>query len=174
MKKFLLIAFSALAFLIGNQAKAQLRDTITAGIQQGQFIDLFGYQTGSGFNVVTNPVDSMQVSDTLVNIIPITHLNAIDPYLTWYWQKVGSGTATLTVSFFTGNDPTNCTFPVRKGVLDSAYTRTFTLSTSQWNDIDFARDTARCSGRYLKIQLMTTNTASVGGKVYARLKTNIR
>lgn len=176
MKKLALFALVVFTGLVTTKASAQLRDTLVnppgGTLQSGQYLDLFGFQSGSGTNIVTNPVDSMQVSDTLVNVIPITRLGTCWPYLTWYWQKVGSGTATLTVSFQQGNDPTNVVFPVLKGVLDSVYKKTYTLSASGWNEIDFRRDTALFSGRYLYIRLQTTSTANVGGKVYARLKTN--
>lgn len=177
MKKILLIGLFAFVGLISsNGASAQLRDTlinpIGGPVVPGQYIDLFGYQVGSGTSIITVPVDSLQTSDTLVNVIPFNRTGACWPYLTWYWDKVGSGTATLTISFQQGNDPTNVGFVVRKGVLDSVYSRTYTLSASGWNVIDFKQDTANFSGRYLYIRLQTTSTANVGGKVYARMKTN--
>jgi hypothetical protein len=143
MKKFICILLASMAFISGS-VDAQTRTRTTANIEQGQYIDLgTSYLAG----------DTLQVTDTVAYIIPITHMNDIYPYFNTYWVKSGSGTATITMSFFQSNDPTNSTNfkAVVAGVAQSAYTKTLTLSATGWaNDVSFARDTARFEGRYLK------------------------
>jgi hypothetical protein len=160
MKKFALIALSVC--LAVATVNAQTRTKITGNVTQGQYLD-FG-----GVNLV--PSDSLQVTDSLAYIIPIDHTNEVLGYLTFLWNKIGAGTATLAVNFFQGNDPANF-LPVKAGVAQTNYTKSFTLSATAWNEISFQRDTALISGRYLKVQFITSATASVKGKIFNRLKT---
>lgn len=162
MKKFLLLAALSVAFV---STQAQVRTHTVANIQQGQYIDLGGN--------TTSPTDSLQVTDSVAYIIPITHNNDVNVFNSFYWLKSGSGTATVTVNFFQANDPTNF-LPIKAGLAQSNYTKTFTLASTQWNDISFARDTARFEGRYLKVQFITSSTASVKGYVFNRLKTYVK
>ena len=105
--KNILIAF-LFALVAFTSVKAQTRTLFTSTVQQGQFLD-FG-----GTYYPLNATDSLQVTDSLSYVVNITHTNDISPYLTWFWQKVGTGTATVTVNFFTGNDPSGL-FPVKAG-----------------------------------------------------------
>lgn len=166
-----------LGFLISLSATlaAQIRTSYKASIPQGQYIDCPGvWSPASAASIPSSAIsDTLQVSDTVAYVFPVNHTNDVDLYQSFYWNKSGAGTATLTVLFFQGNDPYNLT-AVTKGVLQSAYTKAFSLSASGWNYISFANDTARFTGRYLKVEYMTSNTASVGGKVFTRLKTNIK
>lgn len=166
MKKFIYILLASVA-LITTSVQAQTRTRVTANITQGEYIDLGG---------TSSTGDTLQVTDTVAYIIPITHTNDIFPYFNWYWNKSGSGTATITMSFWQSNDPTNSTNfkPVVAGVAQSTYTKSFVLSASGWNEVSFARDTARFEGRYLKVQFHTSNTASVGGKAFTRMKTVVK
>lgn len=182
MKKLLLFSAFFATFFGVTQVSAQLRDTVYSTVKQGYSFELFGTggyivpAAGTVAPVANAPAlcrDSLQVSDTLAAVIPFDHTNSIDFFLRWYWLKVGSGTATITASFYESNEGANWT-PVIKGVLDSAYVRTFTLSASGWSTVDFRTDTARFAGRYLKVQLMTSSTASVGGRVYMLGKSNIQ
>lgn len=167
MKKLLFISaiFALCLSAAPVTSNAQTRTTTTSYINQGQFID-FG-----GTNLT--PSDSLQVSDSLAYIIPITHNNDIDLYHTFYWSKIGAGTATLTINYLQGNDATNF-FPVKKGVAQSDYTKSLTLSSSGWYNFSTALDTATVSGRYLKVQFITSSTSSVKGKIFNRVKTNIK
>jgi len=161
MKKLLIIAL----LFISASSFAQTRTYTANNIQQGQYIDLGG--------TPTTPTDSLQVTDSLAYIVPITHLNVNDVFHTFYWQKVGASTATLTINYFQSNDNVNY-FAVPKGAAQSAYTKTFTLSASTPNYVSFAADTALLQGRYLKIQCITSSTASVKGYLSHRVKTNIK
>lgn len=163
MKKLVYIFLASITLI--TSVSAQTRTKTTANINQGEYID-FG-----GFNMV--PSDSLQVTDSIAYIIPITHANDINAYQIFRWKKSGAGTATVTVNYFQGNDPTNF-FAVPKGVAQSAYTKTFTLSTDSVVQINPTVDTAIISGRYLKVQFFTSNTASVKGYIANRLKTNVK
>jgi hypothetical protein len=163
MKKlfYLLIA----SFALITSVDAQTRTKTTANVNQGQYLD-FG-----GINMVTS--DSLQVTDSIAYIIPITHENDINAYHIFKWKKSGAGTATVTVNYFQGNDPTNL-FAVPKGVAQSAYTKTFTLSTDSVVQINPTIDTATISGKYLKVQFFTSGTANVKGYIANRIKTNVK
>jgi hypothetical protein len=155
MKKLLFI----FSLLLSVASFAQTRTYTANNIQQGQFVTL-----GS---------DSLQVSDSIAYIVPVTHLNVNDVFHSFYWTKVGSGTATLAVNYFQSNDNVNY-FAVTKGSAQSAYTKSFTISASGANYVSFAQDSAVLTGRYLKIQLITSNTASVKGYLTHYVKTNIK
>jgi hypothetical protein len=155
MKKLFSIALLFIAF----SSFAQTRTYTASNIQQGQFVTL-----GS---------DSLQVSDSIAYIVPITHTNINDIYHTFYWTKSGAGTATLAVNYFQSNDNVNY-FAITKGSAQSAYTKSFTLSGSGANYVSFAQDSAVLTGRYLKIQLITSNTASVKGYLTHIVKTDIK
>lgn len=139
-------------------ANAQVRTKSTATLTQGQFIDL-------GVSVK----DTLAVSDTIAYIIPLDHTNNMNLYHTFKWTKIGAGTATMDVQAFQSNNGTDW-FAVKKGVLQTAYTKTFTLSATGAGEIDFNADTALISGRYLKVQYKTSSTASVQGSIATRIK----
>lgn len=173
--KFLVVAA---CFLIGITANAQLRTSIRSTIQQGTYLDY----PGSFFPTATSTVptsaasDTLQVSDTVAYVLPITHTNDVDFYTQWYWTKSGAGTATITLTFYQSNDPYNFATgsQLTKGVAQTAYSKSYTLTASGWNYVSFKTDSVNFSGRYLKVQYMTSNTASVGGKVFTRTKSNIK
>lgn len=160
---FLLMAF-ALSFIIPQHSDAQTRKVTTSTVLQGNTVD-FGGTYG-------NPSDSLQVSDSIAYFVPVSHLNDVSPYITWYWSNIGSGTATITETFLQSNDNINW-FAVKAGVAQTAYSKTWTLSASGWNEISFQRDTAGFYGRYLKVYFITSATASVKGKLFNRMKVNI-
>lgn len=172
MKKVLFLGFFV---ALASTSFAQVRTSYKSAIPQGQYTDCPGvWAPASAASTPGSAIsDTLQVSDTVAYVFPVTHTNDVDFYHTFYWNKSGSGTATLTVLYFQGNDPYNMT-PVTKGVAQGAYTKQFSLSASGWNYISFKNDTANFVGRYLKVEYMTTNTASVGGKVFTRIKSNIK
>jgi len=164
MKKILFIltlcafAFVAPTLTGENQAHAQLRQKTTPVLPQGQFI-----------NIGVSPKDTLAVSDTIAYIIPIEHTNKVNFYQTFKWTKIGAGTATMDLQFWQSNNGTDW-LTLKQGVNMIAYTKTFTLSATGTNEIDFARDTVTVSARYLKIQYKTSNTSSVQGSVATTVK----
>ena len=164
MKKFFHLLLISLSLLTAITTTAQTRTTTVRNIQQGEFIDLQTAANG----------DTLQVTDTVAYILPITHSNKVLPYITWNWNKSGSGTASITMSFYQQNDLTKTWLPIKAGVAQSTYTKSFTLSATGDNEVSFARDTALFEGRYLKVQYVTSNTSSVGGKVTTRVKTAVQ
>jgi len=165
--KFLAILALCLGFFAGQ---AQTRVVTTSPvINQGNFLDFGGIYPQGG---TVTPQDSLQVSDSIAYLIQISHLNLFTPYITWYWNQIGAGTATVTETFLQSNDGVNW-FPVLKGVAQTTYSKTWTLSANTWNEINFRRDTALVDGRWLKIYFITSATASVKGKIFNRMKTNI-
>lgn len=166
MKQFKLLSLLCVGMLSMTFSQAQLRTTIPPQTSQGTYTDLGGVYP-------TAPADSLLVSDSIAWILPIQHTNKVIPYINWYWNKIGAGTATVTLQFLQGNDPTQL-FPVKAGVAQTTYTKSYTLSASGGNEVDFARDTAQFNGKYLKIYFITSSTASVKGKLAVRVKTNIQ
>lgn len=171
MKNLLLKSFGILALILAifiTVAHAQTHPKtypITTNVNQGTFLD-FG-----GINMI--PRDSLLVTDTARYIIPITHTNDLSNYLAFNWLKIGAGTATLKINFYQGNDPVNF-FTVKAGKTQAAYVKNYTLAASALNEISFIRDTAFFEGRYLKVELITSSTASVKGKYAFRIKTNYK
>lgn len=164
MKRLLQLLLITISILTTTATHSQLRTSTVRNIQQGEFIDL-----QAGING-----DTLQVSDTVAYIIPISHTSRCLPYFTWDWTKSGSGTASITMSFYQQNDPSKTWLPLKAGVAQTTYTKSFTLSATGTNEVSFARDTALFEGRYLKVQYVTSNTASVGGKVTTRVKTAVQ
>lgn len=161
MKSFkmfsVLLAFFA---TLAATSFAQVRTKQMGQVQQGTFAD-FG-----GTNLVAS--DSLQVTDSIAYVIPVVHGERLVPYISWQWVKIGAGTATVTLNVFAGNDPTNL-YTVKAGAARAAYVKTYTLSASGSNEISFDRDTAFFEGRYLKLQFITSSTASVKGKLVGRV-----
>lgn len=161
---FAILSIVALCACFNTQAQGRIHTQ--ANIQQGQFIDCGGTQP--------LPTDSLGVSDTTVYIIPMTHTNELFPYISWEWTKVGAGSATIVLSFTQSNDAVTYQ-PILKGQAQSAYTKTYTsLAASTNSEVEFWRDTAVVSARFLKITWISSATASVKGKLHARVKTNVQ
>ncbi len=164
MKKLVLL--TAVLALFAIAAECQTRVVNTGVVPQGQFIDFGGSYPQGG---VVNPSDSLQVSDSIAYFIPVQHTNNVFPYMTWYWNKIGAGTATVTLTFLQSNDNVNW-FAVPQGVAKAAYTKSYTLSANTWSNVSFKTDTATFEGRYMKVYFITSATASVKGKIFNRLK----
>ena len=164
LKSFgVLLVAMALMVLPSTKSDAQTRVVNGLAVTQGNTL-VYGALNGV-------PSDSLQVSDSIAYQISMVHTNVIDPIITWQWTKIGAGTASITLSFLQSNDNVNW-FPVPKGSALAAYNKTYTLSASGWNLVSFAQDTARFEGKYLKVYYITSNTASVKGKLYGILKTS--
>lgn len=156
---------------LATSAQAQLRITTRTPIQQGTYLDY----PGSWATAVPAAAqcDTMQVSDTVAYILPINHTNDVDIAHEFYWTKFGSGTATVTLTFWQGQTPwyfTQCT----AGVAKTAYSKAYTITASGDNYVSFKTDSVNFTGRYMKVQYMTTATASVGAKVISRTKATIK
>lgn len=167
LKSFLLFALIA---LICTCANAQLRTKIVSPISIGSY-GVFGTFP----NTITGlgSADTLAVSDTVAYIVPITGQNRYLPFLSFGWTKIGSGTATLTATFYEGNS-TNNFKQLLSGSANAAYTKSFTLSASSTQFVDFLADSVKVSGRYLKIQYLTSNTASVQGSIVTVCNTAIQ
>jgi hypothetical protein len=145
MKKFLLFLFAGFVFA---SAHAQVRTSVTANVNKGEYIDLQSVSTG----------DTLQYADTVAYIIPMTHDFYLSAYLTMTWTKAvqSTGSANVVMSFFQGNDPVNF-FPIKAGLAQSIYTKSFTFSATGNQEVSLMRDSALFEGRYLKVQFLTTN-----------------
>lgn len=169
MKKILLLA--TFFITLGLSLTAQVRTTKRGTYNQGTTATFPGAQNTTAIPP-SSYMDTLQVSDTVAYIVGWNHLNDIGVLHSWYWSKSGAGTAAITLTFLQSNDGLNFT-AVPKGAAASAYTKTYALSASGWNYVDFKVDTAYFTGRYLKVQYKTDATASVGGKVYTTEKSYI-
>jgi len=104
----------------------------------------------------------------------ITHTNEIDNYLTLNLDKIGSGTATITVRFLQSNDNLNW-YTVKKGAAQGDYTKTISLTADANYEYSSRRDTGFWEGRFARVQFITSSTASVKVKVLASyMKWNIK
>lgn len=146
-----------------HKSEAQTRTKTVPGIQIGTWADLGG--------TPALPADSLQVTDSISYIVPITHTGVIYPYASFVWNKIGAGTATVAATFYQSNDLLTW-FPLLKGIAQSAYTKSYTLSASGTNEIDMKRDTVPIGAKYFRVTLITTSTASVKGKLAIRFKAN--
>lgn len=170
MKSFrsLCVCLIALTVMVLPPKKSDAQTRVVSGLSvtQGNTLN-YGLLNGV-------PSDSLQVSDSIAYLISVAHTNTIDAFLTWQWTKIGAGTATITLNFLQSNDNVNW-FAVPKGAAQVPYTKSYTVSATGWQTpVSFAQDTARFEGKYLKVYYITSNTASVKGKLYGILKTIIK
>lgn len=158
--KFLALALSLVAITFGTQAQQRVK--VTPILNQGQGMDFSG--------TPGNPLDSLQVSDSIAYIIQVTHSNVIVPYFTWEWTKIGAGSATITLSFLQSGDGITY-FPMKTGYAQATYTKTYsTIAASTPYEVNMISDSATFTGRYLKIYYITSATASVKGKIHGRIR----
>lgn len=119
-----------------------------------------------------NAGDTIVVSDTMQIPISVTHSAVLKPFCQFYFDKIGSGTATTTVTFWQSNDGVAYK-QILKGVNQSAYSKTLTSSADTTHYINFMADTAYLDGRFFKIRLINSNTANVKFKITSRIKFNL-
>lgn len=161
MKKiFYLLAFSV-CLITASQSQAQLRTKVVSTVNLGNYTTLGVYP-----NTITGigSADTLAVSDTVAYIIPFNGIYRYTPFLSFGWTKIGAGTATIVATFYQGNSQYNFT-AVKAGSANTAYSKSFSLSSSATNFVDFLADSAKISGRYLKIVYTTSSTASVQGSI---------
>jgi hypothetical protein len=101
-------------------------------------------------------------ADTQVYIIPVSHITVCYPYTSLLFYKDSSGTATIVMSFWQSNDlyawePCYVTS-------GSAYTKTFTVSASGFNYVDFFGNLVTLQGKYFMYYMIASNTASAKTK----------
>lgn len=117
--------------------------------------------------------DTIVLNDTLSYVYFIGHFNSIWPDLSVYWDKVGAGNPTLKLDIYESVDKVNWS-TVKKGVLQGAYTKTYTPTADGMLECSFEKDTAYFSKRYIKYQFSTGNTASTKARLTLHQKINIR
>ena len=159
MKKYLVLSISLIVLAFGLMSLQRTKSTIS--VNQGEF-KRFGGTAG----------DTVVVSDTVNYVFNVTHLNDVNPYGYFLWDKVGSGNPTVTMLFYQSIDGVNYV-AVQKGAALGAYTKTLSPTADTYYECSFAKDTAFFEGKYLKITFRTTNTANVKGKVDGFFKFNI-
>ena len=168
MKRLILFPSLILMFCVSfahKPVQGTLPTVYVSGTSTSNTVDFGG--------VNLTPIDSLLVSDTLTYILPVSHMSNVNPFITSYWSKILSGTATVTVNFLQANDPVSADFvTIKKGKNLTAYTKTLNLSASGWSNISFVQDTAKFEGRYLMVQFVTSSTASVKGKIFNRIRFN--
>lgn len=172
MKKFrFLIALIGLLALFAIPSHAQQRIVNTAPVYAFENTTSNNVIYFGGFNQTA--VDSLQVSDSIAYITQVARVNDVAPVHTWFWSKIGAGTATITLTYWWSLDGVNY-FQCTQGVAETVYTKNFTLSANTWSSVDFSRDSIRFPGRFLKTYFITSATASVKGKLINQLKVNIK
>jgi hypothetical protein len=167
MKKTLIFSVLAIAvfglFFMGVKDRTRPNNSaVVFGNDKDQSFAQFGGATG----------DTIVVSDTLQYPIIVNHSKVIKPFIQLDWTKIGSGTATVAVTFWQSNDGTNYN-QIVKGKNQAAYAKTLTITATGSNFISFATDTAILEGKYLKIRYITSSTASVKGKLAHKIKFNL-
>lgn len=153
-----LICLVALTFIFANVQRVKP----TLYPKQGEYIK-FGSNAG----------DTIVVSDTLTYVFSVEHMNDVNPVINLFWDKIGSGTATCTVKFWESMDGTNYA-QCLKGAALGAYTKSISGSADQYLNWSFKQDTAYFDQRFLKIQFITSSTASVKAKLTGYAKFNIQ
>lgn len=165
------ISLFAIMAILSTTVSAQLRTKIVLPVNIGNNIIL-----GTLPNTITGTglADTLGVSDTISYIIPVNGTLRYLPFISIGWTKIGSGTATITASFYQGNTSSNCSSTVKAGSANGVYTKTLTYSatTTTPSYIDFLSDSAKVSGKYLKVQYITSSTASVQGSIITNANTS--
>jgi len=166
MKKYLIL----LAFLVGFVAFFAGKNDRTRPTQAATVFNTdkdVSYLTfGGGVG------DTIVVSDTVSIPIVINHSAVVKPEIQLYWDKISAGTAHATLTFWQSNDGTTYT-AIKKGKLQTAYSKTLSIASDTTNFYSFAADSAIVEGRYLKLKYITTSTASVKGKLTHKIKFNL-
>lgn len=174
MKRFITSIFlCSLLLLSAFTLPAQTRSRVMPSFPGGSY-SVFGT---TGYNVsATGTTDTIAVTDSIAYIYPITGGREYSPFISFTWTKIGAGTATLAAKFFEGNQgsTTGNFTAVLAGSANAAYTKSYTLSATGTNYISFMNDSAKISGRYLKIQFYTTSTANVSGSIKGTVNTTLR
>jgi hypothetical protein len=169
MKSLKVFILAAVALCLTMGSSAQLRTRTMPGVSVGSTPSFYGVSPNTISTTVT--ADTLGVSDTIAYVVPVNANYTYVPFLSTGWKKIGSGTATITVLFFQGNTPGNCSSPVLAGSANATYTKTLTYSATSTTPsyIDFNADSAKVSAPYLKIYYRTSATASVQGSINTAL-----
>jgi hypothetical protein len=167
MKKFLIISILALVsiglFFAGVKDRTR---PLASAVVMGQSDDISYLVTGGGVG------DTIVVSDTVQIPIVVTHSALVKPLIQMYWDQIGTAIATSTLTFWQSNDGVNYT-AVKKGKLQAAYSKSFTIKADTTNFISFALDSVVLEGRFLKLRYITSSTAAVKAKLTHRIKFNL-
>lgn len=114
--KILLFLFAICAVgLFFAGAKDRTRPTASATV--------YNNSSDKGYCVTGGAAgDTIVVSDTLQIPIQVDHSALLKPYIQLYWDKIGSGTATVTLTFWQSVDGVNYQ-QLKKGKLQGAYSK---------------------------------------------------
>ena len=162
MKKFsFILILTALAF-VSAVSFATKRDKVLSDADQGRY---YPYAGGVADTIVLNDTVSYQLF--------VAHLNSVVPELHTYYDKIGTGNPTLKLDIYQSMDGQRWS-TVKKGKAQGAWTKSFSPTADGELVISAALDTAYFTGRYIKYQFSTGNTANTKGKFYHYFKTNIK
>lgn len=106
-------------------------------------------------------MDTVKVNDTTSYTIVISAADVITCSGQMKYKKVGTGKPTITIKFYQSYDGVTYE-PVKKGINRIAYTvaNSGVLTADSSVFWSFRKDTVFFDGKYLKKQIITTNTAN--------------
>jgi hypothetical protein len=116
--------------------------------------------------------DTINASDTIIQITQIQHADDINVYGQIYYDKIGAGKPTLTIYALQSNDGVNYKAIYRginRAVWSNAYS-TIASDTSMF--FSFKVDTAYFEGRFLKLLYKTGAGAGTNARITTFLKVN--
>lgn len=137
------------------------RDKVCTGADQGKYYAYAG-----------STADTIVLNDTVSYQIFVAHINDVSPELHTYYDKIGTGNPTLKLDVYQSMDGQRWS-TVKKGKLQTAWTKTFSPTADGELIISGKLDTVLFTGRYIKYQFSTGNTASTKARFYHYFKTNI-
>lgn len=166
------IIFIAILTVLSAVSFAQTKSKVLPAFAGGSY-SVFG---STGYTYSGGVTDTLAVTDSLSYIYQITGGVRYNPFISLAWTKIGAGTATVTCKLFQSNQGgVNGNYQqCVSGVANTAYTKVFTFSATGVNYLDAFADSVKISGRYLKVQFYTSNTASVQGALAGTVNTTLR
>lgn len=117
--------------------------------------------------------DTLIMNDTLTFPFYIEHTSILKPYFHILYTKVSSGNPTVKIAFSESLDGVTY-FPVNHLGGSVQYAKVVSPTATTNYNINFERDTAAISGRWVRVSFITTNTPSTGvkAKISGQIKFN--
>jgi hypothetical protein len=117
--------------------------------------------------------DTINTSDTIIQIVQIQHADDINLFGQIYYDKIKVGINTLTLYALQSNDGVNYV-SVKKGVAPgTVWSKAYaTIGSDTSMFFSFALDSARFEGRYLKLLYKTGAIANTTARLTTFLKIN--
>lgn len=165
---FTVFSMAILIFGLFVFGTARIRPMLSISQTENVLYNSFGGQTADTLRSVSS------TNDTLIYPFTVNHINHIDPYFVFFYDKISSNPTSIKINFYQSLDGINW-FSLKRPV-NRVYTKSETPTADTYYEYSFKNDTVQFEGRFVRAEVIMINTSSTYSKaaISGKVKFNVK